>query len=78
MRDMSMHPGTILFEDADTGTTHTRTVDAVPERIAWADVEGGREPVVRVVSTMRGQQRTIRSYGADGALLSSTVQRPRR
>ncbi|GEM_PF-3110915 len=31
-------------------------------------------PVTRVLASMRGEQRLIRSHGADGALLSSTVQ----
>ncbi len=71
---MSTHPGSIVFEDANSGTANTRSADAVPDSIAWAMVDGERCPVVRVVATTQGRKRTLRSYGSDGALLSSTVQ----
>ncbi len=73
------HPGTITFVDPDGGSRE-RSVSDVPETIAWSTgPDGTATPVTRVVASMRGEQRLIRSYGADGALLSSTVQhRPRR
>jgi len=71
---MSAHPGHIVFEDTDRGTSNTRSADTVPEGVAWATVDGEQCPVVRVVATTRGRKRTLRSYGIDGALLTSTVQ----
>ena len=75
------HPGEITFVDPD-GSSRVKPAADVPDTIAWAaDADGQPTPVTRVVASMRGQQRLIRSYGADGALLSSTVQqrpRPRR
>ena len=71
---MSEHPGTIVFVDDASGTARTRSAAEVPETIAWATVDGERLPVVRVVAITVGPQRTLRSYGPDGRLLSSTVQ----
>ncbi len=68
------HPGHIVFEDADADTRRRRPVDQVPDTIAWAQVDGRRLPVTRVVSRMRGDDRQIQCFGPDGALLSSTVQ----
>ena len=71
------HPGTLTFLDEDTGTERVRAVGEVPATIAWAtDAAGRTVPVVRVVSHRRGAQRIIQSFGADGALLSRTVQAP--
>jgi hypothetical protein len=72
------HPGQIVFVDETAGTERTRPVAEVPESIAWAEVDGERIPVTRVVARVAKTQRVIRSYGADGELLSSTVQVPRR
>ena len=71
------HPGSITFVDEAEGTERVTPVDTVPESIAF--YEGGAEPipVVRIVSHLRGTQRVIRSYGADGELLTTTVQAPR-
>ncbi len=68
------HPGTILFVDETAGTEHLRPAAEVPETIAWALVGGVRVPVTRVVARVADKQRVLRSYGADGTLLSSTVQ----
>ncbi|MCV5153589.1 hypothetical protein OFC46_27255, partial [Escherichia coli] len=54
-----------------------REVDAtsVPEAIRFAPNADGRlEPVVKIVETTIGRQRTIKQYGPDGVLLRSTVQ----
>jgi len=72
------HPGTVLFVDEVAGTEHSRPASDLPETIAWAVVDGVRVPVTRVVARMAGTSRVLRSYGADGRLLSSTVQVPRR
>ena len=73
---MSAHPGVITFVDEDQGTESQVSADSVPEGIAFVWSPEGSVPVVRVVSHLRGAQRVIRSYGADGALLESTVQAP--
>ena len=72
------HPGQIVFVDETTVTGRVRSVTEVPVSIAWAEVDGERIPVTRVVARVARTQRVIRSYGADGELLSSTVQVPRR
>lgn len=66
------HPGQIVYVDGDTGeVTSVRDVARVPESMR---ARGG-VPVVKVVATKRGDERTIREYGPDDELLSSTVQR---
>ncbi len=61
----------IRFEDATKGTVQERPADEVPDTVAWVDGIA----VVRVVAEDRGDERVLRSYGADGALLQSTVMR---
>ncbi len=68
------HPGTIVFVDAETGTERSEPAAQVPESIAFAQVDGQAIPVVRVVAAVEGPHRTIRSYGIDGRLLSTTYQ----
>lgn len=70
------HPGQIVFVDADAGTEQVKPAAQVPESIAFAVVDTERVPVTKVVSNLRGAQRVIRSYGADGQLLRSTIQAP--
>lgn len=65
----------IVFEDADAGTRTERRAEEVPESVAWAMRDGRRIPVVRVVARMRGADRELQSFGEDGALLATTVQR---
>ena len=67
------HPGTITFVE---GTTETvEQASTVPESIRFApDKDGVLTPVVRVVATVSGNQREIKEYGPDGALLRSTIQ----
>jgi hypothetical protein len=70
----SAHPGEITFVDPD-GSSRVRSAADVPDTIAWAEGPDGQpRPVTRIEASMRGQQRLIRSFGADGALLASTVQ----
>jgi len=64
---------TITFVD-ETSERVEQAAD-VPESIRFAtNRDGALVPVVRVVAVTAGDQRTIREYGADGALLRSTVQ----
>jgi hypothetical protein len=65
------HPGTIEFVDGRTGeVTRTERAEDVPDAIAFAD----GTPVTRIVVLEAGDQREIRSYGADGEFLSATYQ----
>lgn len=69
------HPGTVEYVDGNTGkVTRTAKVDEVPESLRFAPTDQGPVPVVRVVAHVHGNERTIREYGPDGALLRSTVQ----
>jgi hypothetical protein len=69
------HPGRVLFVDGNTQEV-IREADAaeLPPSIAFVELDGRLEPVVRIVSYTTDSQRIIRQYGADGALLLSTVQ----
>ena len=66
------HPGKLEMVDDVTGTTDVVDASTVPAAVAF--VEG--QPVVRVVHSLRGSQHVIKSYGQDGALLSTTVSAP--
>lgn len=68
------HPGAIVMVNDWEHTERTVPVAEVPESIAYARVGDAWVPVTRVVATLQGDTRTLRSYGADGALLSSTIQ----
>ncbi|MGK0358380.1 MAG: hypothetical protein ACI9U2_000667 [Bradymonadia bacterium] len=70
------HPGTITFVEEHSEDEQVRSASEVPEQIAFVSVGEHRVPVVRIVSHMRGEQRVIRSYAADGRLLETTVQAP--
>lgn len=70
------HPGTVAFLDRDTGVHTVTPVAELPESIAWAMVGDVKVPVVRVESTAAGGRREIFRYGADGALLDTTVAGP--
>lgn len=66
------HPGTITIVDEDARTEKKVAASEVPESIAFI----GDVPVVRVVSRKRSDDaREVMSYGADGALLQSTLMR---
>jgi hypothetical protein len=68
------HPGTIVFVEGAKETVEQAA--SVPESIRFApDAKGKLAPVVRVVALTIGDMRTIKEYGADGALLRSTTQR---
>lgn len=68
------HPGKITFID-DAKKETVQDASTVPESVRFAkDKSGGWQPVVRVVASTAGDQRSIREYGQDGMLLRSTVQ----
>lgn len=68
------HPGEIVFVDETAGSERTEPAANVPDEVAFAVVDGEPIPVVRVVAVTHGDKREIRSYGADGALLATTLQ----
>ena len=70
------HPGTIAYEDQVEGRQWTRPAAEVPQSVAWVDVNGVWQPVVRIVSTGTADQREIAKFGVDGGLLEITVQSP--
>ena len=67
------HPGTIVFVDGNAGTEETRDATAVPEGIRFARTDGGWVPVVRVVKDRSGDRVEIKSYDAEGRLVSTTI-----
>ena len=74
MSDKPVHPGTITFV-SDDDRERVENASGVPESLRFAKNQHGRwVPVVRVVATVAGDQRTIREYGPGGELLRSTVQ----
>ena len=66
-----VHPGTIELVDDDKGTTERVPASAVPQTVAFI----GDDAVVRIVHSTHEGRHTIRSYGADGQLLATTVGR---
>lgn len=65
------HPGRIEMVDDETGKTHAVDAASAPATVAFVD----GKPVVKIVKSRRGDDVLVRSYGADGALLSTTVGR---
>ena len=70
------HPGEILFEDRVDGRQWNRQASEVPQTIAWVNVNGVWQPVVRIEITGTVQQRRISKFAKDGTLLESTIQAP--
>jgi hypothetical protein len=69
------HPGFIRYIDGQTQQEVRRMdISQVPEALQYAQTPGGWVPVVKVVSTEAGNQRTLREYGPSDELLRSTVQ----
>ena len=68
------HPGKVVFVDATAGTEREELAETVPESIAFARDGEGWIPVVRVVATLHGDERTLHSYAADGTLVATTHQ----
>lgn len=72
------HPGTVVFVDLDAGTSREESAASLPDTIAWVQVGAERVAVTRVESRKRGESREILKYGADGALLETTISAPPR
>lgn len=71
----AQHPGSVRFENEVTNEVSVTPLAQLPSHVAFVEVAGRMEPVVRIVVTGRGLQRTITSFGADGRLLQRTVGR---
>lgn len=70
--DFTAHPGTVTFVARD-GSARTEPADRLPEWLKFAPTaDGPRVAVVRVVHSGTG----VRSYAADGRLLSVTLPVP--
>jgi hypothetical protein len=65
------HPGMVEFVDDAEKTTKQESASTVPASIAFVDGVA----VVKIIHSKRGDEHIIRSYGADGKLLQSTVGR---
>lgn len=63
------HPGSIEMVDEESGKKHAVDANSAPREVAFV----GGQAVVRIVKSRRGDQVVLRSYGVDGALLSTTV-----
>lgn len=63
------HPGQIEMVDEETGKRHAVAAASAPPEVAFV----GGQAVVRIVKSRRGSEVLLRSFGADGALLSTTV-----
>lgn len=72
------HPGEIAFDDKVDGRTYTRKAAEVPVSIAWVEVAGRHEPVLRIEITGTTERREITKFGRDGKFLETTVQAPPR
>lgn len=72
------HPGTIRFTDHVDEREWTKEAAEVPQVIAWKDLDGVWHAVTRVDITGSAQRREIKSFGAQGEFLSTTVQSPPR
>jgi hypothetical protein len=70
------HPGEILHEDQVDGRIWTRKATDVPQVIAWVQLEGVWQPVVRIVITGTAEKRRITKFGENDLFLESTIQSP--
>lgn len=69
------HPGTIVFAEIGGASERSLRVEEVPHSVAFVQEAGVEVPVTRVVAQVVGDQRLLKSYAADGRLLSTTTQR---
>lgn len=75
MASSEQHPGTITFLDGNTDQIVDEVAASdVPPEVAFVEVDGQLQPVVRVVAFTSDDRRTIHQYGAAGELLNSTIQ----
>ena len=68
------HPGEILNVDVVAAREWVRRAEDVPQGIAWVDVDGVWQPVVRVEVVEGERRREITRFGPDGAFLDTTLQ----
>lgn len=72
----SVHPGTILFVDKDTGKEEKVPYQQVPETVAFVEQKGVKYPVSRIEThNTRNKEFVIRSFGTEGQFLESTTMR---
>lgn len=71
---MIAHPGHITFYEGARVVSVT-AASSVPDAVRFAPGPRGLVPVVKVVATGNGEQRSIHEYGPDGALLRTTLLR---
>lgn len=74
------HPGEVLFDDKVEGRNYTRKASELPTTMAWVEVAGRYEPVLRIEVTGSPERREATKFGRDGKFLETTVQsapRPR-
>jgi hypothetical protein len=70
------HPGTIFHDDRVDGRTWTRGAGEVPSSIGWVRVGEGWVAVTRIEISGSASQRRFTKFGADGAMLETTIQMP--
>ncbi len=70
------HPGVIVHDDKVDGRTWTRSASEVPPTIGWVHVGERWVPVTRIEITGTATQRRFTKFGADGAMLETTIQMP--
>ncbi len=68
------HPGEILNVELVGGREWTRRAEDVPQGIAWVEVDGVWQPVVRVEVVEGERRREITRFGPDGMFLDTTMQ----
>lgn len=70
-----VHPGKIVYMDGNTQqVTTTLDVASVPEGLRFIETDKGPVPVVKVVAFTSGNQRIVKEYGPNDAMLRSTIQ----
>jgi hypothetical protein len=74
-KSLPVHPGTIVFVDADSSSERVSVASSVPELARFApNAQGELTPIVRVVARRAGDKRIIQEFGPSGEMLRSTVQ----
>lgn len=74
--DGDKHPGEIVHDDRIQGRTWTQKASAVPQSIAWVQVDGKWKPVVKIQMTGNAERQEITSFGPGGEFLQTTMSSP--
>lgn len=74
--DGAKHPGEIRHIDKVDGREWSRAAADVPQSIAWCHTGEMWVAVTRIESTGTPTRRRITMFGADGAMLETTIQGP--